>query len=324
MLQLENVKLEQGRTSGMLGVKNHNLKLPYTAICGEEEGEVTLITAGIHGAEYIGIQTVLELSRELEPCDVTGTIVFLLMANPQASYSYTRLFVPEDGKNLNRVFPGEKEGSLSQKIAYTIEHELQNQADYYLDLHGGDTHERVMPFVYYSGVAKEEVRKKSEEMAIATGMQVRAESSATTGSYSYAAIQGTPSILMERGGGGIFSKEEIINYKIEVKRVLSYLGFIKTMDHAEEGDSQKEVKKAVYVDSETEGFWYPQKEPGETFLEGELLGVIEDVWGNRIQECYGEFDGIVLYETVVMGVSQGDSLIAYGDLSSCHTSINTL
>lgn len=312
MLQIGTHQLERGsRLQEMLPVVNHELELPFCAVSGEEKGPVVLISAGIHGAEYIGIRTAMELSREIEPSQVKGTIVFLLAANPQAAYSYTRLFVPEDGKNLNRMFPGKKDGSLSEKIAYTIEKELHNQADYYIDLHAGDSHEKVMPFVYFAGAAKEEVSEASRKMAEATGMTVRVKSSATTGSYNFAAIQGVPSILMERGGGGVFSPEELASYKQEVKHVLAHLGVLKGVPSSEKV-SQTEVLTASYIDSEHQGFWYPAKKPGESFQKGELLGTVEDVWGRNLQACYGEYDGIILYETVTMGVKEGDSLIAYG------------
>jgi len=314
MFQTETIKQESGkRIKGMLQVESHDLKLPVCAVCGCKEGPVVLITAGIHGAEYIGIQTARELSKELDPEEINGTVVFLLVANPQAAFTYTRLFVPEDGKNLNRAFPGKKDGSLSEKIAYTIEHELHSQADYYIDLHAGDTHEQVMPFVYYPGVAKEEVMEKSRKMAEATGMEIRVKSSATTGSYNYAAIEGVPSILIERGGGGSFTNEQLASYKRDVVNVLSALGVVNKDLGEEKNNIQNEVINAVYTDSLAEGFWHPVKQPGEWFLKGDLLGTVEDVWGTPLQLCHAEFDGIVLYETSAMGVREGDSLIAYGE-----------
>jgi predicted deacylase len=196
--------------------------------------------------------------------------------------------VPEDGKNLNRMFPGKKDGSLSQKIAYTIEHELQNRADFYIDLHSGDIHEKVMPFVYYPGVAREEVSEVAKGMAEASGMSVRVKSSAVSGSYSNAAIQGIPSILMERGGGGCYHAEELFCYKEEVKNVLGYLGVLKDYSEPEKKNRQLEVKTAKYIDSVSEGFWYPRLQAGVSFQKGELLGTVEDVWGNRLQVCLAD------------------------------------
>jgi predicted deacylase len=312
MCYINNLKVEKGSKQNiMLPVMNYDLELPVCVIKGEEEGPVVLISAGVHGAEYIGIETAITISRELKPSDIKGTILFLLVANPTAAHSYTRHFVPEDGKNLNRMFPGKKDGTLSEKIAYTMEKELQSQADYYIDLHSGDTSERVMSFVYYAGVAKEGVSEQSRLMAEATGMSVRVKSTATTGSYNYAAIQGVPSILMERGGQGVFQPEELESYRQEVKGVLAHLGVLKKVP-LPGNQAQKEILTATYIDSEAQGFWYPTKRPGDSFLEGELLGSVKDVWGNELQALYGEYDGIILYETVSMGVSEGESLIAYG------------
>lgn len=314
MLRISSYQLKPGdKIEGMLPVTNHQLKLPFCALCGEEEGDTILISAGIHGGEYIGIQTAMELSREIDPSRLKGNIVFLLVANPQACHSVTRMVVPEDGKNLNRMFPGKENGTLAEKIAYTIEHELQKKADYYIDLHAGDLHERVMPFVFFPGdtVTAEEVSEKSRRMAKATGMAVRVKSSATTGSYNYAAIQGIPSILIERGGTGSYTKEELDHYKEEVRNVLIYLGAL-TGTKEREKRSQHEVVLARYIDSEAEGFWYHEKQAGDYFKKGELLGTVKDVWGNQLQEVFAEFDGLVLYETVMMGVKAGDFLIAYG------------
>lgn len=69
--------------------------------------------------------------------------------------------IPEDNKNLNRVFPGDKDGTLSEKIAYNFSKYLYPNIDFFFDLHGGDVQENVTPFVYFSGSADEEVKKIS-------------------------------------------------------------------------------------------------------------------------------------------------------------------
>lgn len=228
-----------------LPIVNHELKLPVRTVRGNQEGPTVLITAGIHGAEYIGIQTALELSAELQSEEIKGKIIFVLTANPQATQTFTRLVVPEDGINLNRVFPGRQDGTLSEKIAYSLVHELQSHADYYLDLHAGDTHERVMPFAFFPGVASEEVTEKAREMVAATDLTVRVKSSATTGAYNYAAITGIPSILIERGGGGVFTKEELESYKKDVRDILVYLGVLE--GDAKKNKNQSEIIRAAII-----------------------------------------------------------------------------
>ncbi|MGL5437397.1 MAG: M14 family metallopeptidase [Lachnospiraceae bacterium] len=312
-LQVGTYRLKSGeKQSEMLPVINSSVELPVTMICGCEEGPVVLISAGVHGAEYIGIQTAMELSREINPQMVKGSIVFLLVANPTACRDFVRFVVPEDGHNLNRMFPGNKEGGLSEKIAYTMVHELQSLADYYIDIHAGDTSERVMPFVYFPGVAKDDVVEKSRGMAQAADLRVRVKSSATTGAYSNAGVRGIPSVLIERGGGGFFTREEVDLYKQDVKKILIHLGVL-------EGEEvhhqiQQEITRAAYLEAETDGFWYPVFAAGDCFEKGALLGEITDVWGNQIEAYHAEYDGIVLYQTVGMGIKEGDPLIAYGKL----------
>lgn len=293
-----------------LPVINDTMKLPMVLINGTEEGPTVLISAGVHGAEYIGIQTAMELSRELEPGEIKGSIVFLLTANPTACKTFTRFVVPEDNKNLNRVFPGNKDGTLSEKIAYTMVRELYGNADYHIDLHAGDTSEQVMPFVYFPGGAAPEVTEKAKMMAMAADLSIRARSSSTTGAYSSSALHGVPSLLIERGGGGVYSIEEVELYKQDIRNILIHLGVLSGSEVHRL--TQREVNRATYIEAEQDGFWYPALQAGDTFEEGHRLGELRDIWGNLLSEWKAEYEGIVLYQTVGMGVSQGDPLIAYG------------
>jgi hypothetical protein len=316
-LKIGNYNIKSGEKKNlMLQVVNSSLNLPMTVVCGEQEGPTILVSAGIHGAEYIGIQTAMELSSEIKPQEIKGNIIFLLNANPQAFYSYTRFVVPEDGKNLNRVFPGNKEGTLSDKIAYTIVHDLLSLTDYYIDLHAGDTSEKMMPFVYFQGVAKEDVVEKSRQMAMVMDVEVRVKSSATTGAYNFAGIEGIPGVLLERGGGGSFSKEEVMLYKQDVKNILIHTGILR--GKVERSVEQKEITHAIYINAEEDGFWYPKLESGDYFSKGTLLGEIKDVWGNVIKSYYAEKEGVVLFHTMGLGVQKEEPLIAYAFMEKAY------
>lgn len=311
MIQIGNVEVSGGEKQNLwLPVGNSGLSLPITVICGQQEGPTMLISAGVHGAEYIGIQAVMELSREVQPEQLQGNLICLLVANPSAAQQYVRFIVPEDGKNLNRVFPGKQDGTLSEQIAYWITNELQSQADYYIDVHAGDTCEEVMPFAYFTGVASTEVCRISESMAMATNMAVRVRSSAKTGAYSSGCLSGLPAILMERGGGGRFTWDELELYKQDLYNVLIHFGFLPGEER--HSTSQERITQATYIEAENSGFWYPALSAGERFTQGTLLGEVKDVWGDLLHCYFGAYDGIVLYQTTSMGIQVGDPLIAYG------------
>lgn len=109
MIEIGQIRAEAGtKQNGWLEIAGEDLKLPLTLISGRKEGKTLLISAGIHGAEYIGVQTLLEISGEIDPDTLSGNVICLHMANPSAFKDYVRFYVPEDGKNLNRVFPGKK------------------------------------------------------------------------------------------------------------------------------------------------------------------------------------------------------------------------
>ena len=104
---------------------------------GSRPGPHVLITAGIHGSEYPGILAARKLRAFLSQADIAGTVTVLPLCNPTALKERTKAIFPEDGKNLNRMFPGNPEGSASEKTAWAIT-QLQDEADFYIDLHGGD------------------------------------------------------------------------------------------------------------------------------------------------------------------------------------------
>ena len=62
------------------------------------------------------------------------------------------------------------------------------------------------------------------------------------------------------------------------------------------------------------GYWYPEKQLGDRFPQGELLGRVESGAGETRQAITAPFDGVVLYQTHILGVSQGMPLLAYGKL----------
>lgn len=307
--KLENLVCEAGKKiSGFWNINGYSI--PTTIINGVESGKVVAISSGIHNCEYVGIQSAIELSQEINPENIKGTIIIFHPVNYSGFFHKIPAVMPEDNKNLNRAFPGDNNGTISDKIAYHFSNFLYPQLDFFIDLHGGDLYERVSDFVYSPGIGEEEVIKKSHEVATYLTVPYRVRSSASTGAYNSAAIQGVPSMLIERGGNGIWSKEEVKDYK---KDILSVLGYLNVIEYTCEINlNQKEITTAKYISSEVDGFWYPRYRAGEKFSEGELLGEIRDCFGNLITSYYAEFDGVVLYGVFSLAVRKSEEILAYG------------
>lgn len=311
---LGNIKCEKGKKEkGYWNIEKTRYHIPITIICGKKEGKTIVISSGVHSCEYVGIQAAIEIAQELSPENISGTVIILHPVNYTGFFKRLPAVMPEDKKNLNRVFPGDKDGTLSEKIAYNFSKNLYPNIDFFLDLHGGDVQENVTPFVYFTGSAAEDVKKISIEAAKSLTVPYRVKSSSVTGVYSFAAIQGVPSLLVERGGRGLWNREEVEAYKKDIRSLLNHFNVLKN-DSDIPNLLQVEIDNSKYLESKHNGFWYPAFQAGDTFKKGAFLGEIKDCFGNILETYKAEFNGIILYETISLAIAIDDPLIAYGEI----------
>lgn len=270
--------------------------IPVTHIHGHKEGPHVLITAGVHGGEYPGMAASMELASELTPDDITGTLTVVHVVNIGSFWERTSEIHPEDRKNLNRVFPGNPEGTVTEKIAWTLLNDYIKSADYYIDLHSGDIHEDLLSHVYYSKKCEEEVSHTSKEMAEVTGVPYMIPSQASGGAYNCAALNGVPCILLEHGCGGLCESEFVTAHKADVVRILRHLGLLSTDAYPEFAPAKgpKETGKVTYYNAKEDCCWRPAIKSGDRVKVGDLVGYATDLFGRHIRDYYAEDDGIAL------------------------------
>ena len=313
---LGNFQAEPGeKKSGYLFVGNGEFELPVTILNGEKRGKTVLITAGVHAAEYVGIQSAMELAEHLHPEKIAGTVVIVKVVNRQAFEMRSGSEGFEDGVNLNRVFPGKETGSQMERLAYAIEKELFPGVDFYIDLHSGDSYEQLTPYIYYAGVAEPRVVEAAREMAQQADVPYMVRSCvAGGGCYNYAAQLGIPSVLIERGQMGAWTEEEAHSTRRDVRNILCHLGvYLGQKDYR--NYYPLEVTDVSYQAANQNGIWYPYKSPGDMIRQGEVLGVVKDYEGTVLEVCRAEYDGVVLYQTGSLQVKESGPMIAYGKIS---------
>ena len=319
--QLGNLYVEKGeKVCGFLKLPFTEDELPVTLIYGQEDGHTVLVDGGIHNAEYVGIECVTGLAAKLQPKDIKGILILLHIVNVNGFKARTVSVSAEDGKNLNRVFPGDANGTYTDKLAYFIEKEIFSKIDYYIDVHNGDWFEDLTPFIYCVGNAPEETVAEAERMAQAADMPFYVKSqSGKGGAYNYAGTLGIPSVLIERGCNGMWSEEEVAASQKDVKNILRRIGMLKTRPTLAEMQMRvpKHMNHAHYVDSEKAGCWFPKKKAGQIVKAGELLGELKDYFGNVIEEFRLKEDAIILYQTISYSVPENSPLIAYGHYDIC-------
>jgi len=216
---------------------------PVISVTGAKPGPVLFVNAGVHGGEYPAIEAVIRLSKMLDPEKISGTVVLMPVLSLPAFRTRTPFVCPVDNVNPNRVFPGDPNGGYSEQMTHALIKEFVVHADAYIDLHGGDIPEALVPFVICrseAGVAATEpvkavnkVAAKSRELAMAFGLPyvltVSKPVQPAKGSSSYAAAaeKGIPAILAEAGGVGQMQENAV---ETLTRGVINVMGSLKMLD----------------------------------------------------------------------------------------------
>lgn len=310
MQLIDKKELENGRITGTLPVRGSR-GLPVWMICGASDGPTLVLTAGVHGCEYVGIVTLRRLFAGLAPTRIRGRVILLPLVNSEGFYTGSKQVVPSDGKNINRVFPPPAEGTIAQEIARTVVEQIYPEADFLLDLHGGDVNEAMTPLVFYPATAAPAVTAQARAAAQHLEVTYRIPSTAQNGLYSYAAQCGIPALLMEVGGAGLWTEQQV---ELELRSIQSLMGYLGMGFAAVPNNQQQEMAKMCYVEANTSGLWFPRIKPEQRISAGQTLGTIEDLAGHTSHIIRACWDGIILYHTTSLGICACDPLIAYGRL----------
>jgi N-alpha-acetyl-L-2,4-diaminobutyrate deacetylase len=206
------------------GVQHGFLRLPYSrddsawgavmipiAVIKNGEGPTALLTGANHGDEYEGPIALLKLANSLEPRQIRGRVIIVPAMNYPAFRVGTRTS-PIDAGNLNRIFPGRPDGSVTEKIADYFQRVLLPLADIVLDYHSGGRTLDFLPFA----AAHELPDKEQEQRCVAAMDAFNAPYSMklleidAVGMYDTAAEeQGKTFLTTELGGGGSASARNV-------------------------------------------------------------------------------------------------------------------
>ena len=301
------------KISGWAPVLETDYRLPVTVINGSKEGKSVLITSAIHGCEYPSIEAVFRLAEKLDPQQVAGQIIIINPVNVDGFLTRTPYIIPQDGKNLNRLFPGNPKGTLGDKIAYVITEEYQKRVDFHIDTHGGDIPERQLAYVYYPGVSEDEkaLRLSEEATDYVLHADFMIKSRAANHAYNYAAICGVPSIELELGDCTTWNEQEVSLYLENITNVMRYLKVLPG-EAVKRTAPIKRITKGEYLDADASGRWYAFVSREDKVYEGQKLGEIRDFFGHVLHEYYAKYDGVVLMVVATLAIKKGDPIIAYG------------
>ena len=290
-------------------------QLPICIINGKEKGAVFTIVAGIHGYEYPPIIALQEILNEINPQKLCGTLIILPIANIGAFYQRTPFLHPEDKKNLNKTFPGSPSGSISEQIANYITQNIIPNTDIFIDLHGGDANEDLVPFVcFYNNPKNLENTQKARQLSEISGLPMIVSYPYTISNeepalyaFKQAVQLGKVSISLEAGKLGNLQSDDITILKNAIYNILDFSKMYLT----EQKTKQKEQKlftQHIYISSPKKGIFYSKLKAGDFVRKGENLGYITDIFGKKLTNITTPTQGIILYKVSTPPINEGETL----------------
>jgi predicted deacylase len=278
----------------------NGLDVPAFKVQGAGDGPNLSLIGGIHGCEYSSIAAVTRVMRELDASQLSGSITAVPVVSMESFTQRSAFVVPADGKNLNRTFPGDPDGTYTEKLAHDIFTTLIEPADVLLDLHGGDLVEALEPFALYCNDA-------SRDLALAFGLPYVVDSTASlAGMTASVAKQG---VIAEAGGAGQLEERAVEQLTSGVRNALRYLEMLP--GQANEPRSIT-IASFEWLYSTPAGFWVADIQTGERATTGQKLGEIRDLYGDVQQTIQAPADGVVLFLTTSAAVAENGLLLGLG------------
>lgn len=289
---------------------------PYIAIRGARDGPSVLVTAGIHAAEYTGIEAAIRLGRSLDPAEVRGTVVLIPLLNRPGFYERSIYVNPEDNDNLNRLFPGSAAGTWGQRFAHHLLTRIVTKFDHAIDLHAGDLIEDLTPFVIYRETGNAVLDAKIVKMANAYGAEWAVKSAPTgerPGSlYAVAALSGVAAMLAESGGRGLLIEEDVVRHVRGVTNILRAIGALE--GEPESVTPPVVVRSFEWLRSPAEGIFHCGVHVGQRVRVGDLVGDLTDLVGTPIAPVRAPVSGVVLFVVTSPAIKRDGLLLAIGTL----------
>lgn len=293
-------------------------RIPITVIRGARSGPTLALIAGTHGYETQPIIALQRVRRALDPVALAGALVLVHIANPPSYFGRTIYYSPVDGKNLNRVYPGRADGTVSERIAFAITHDVIEKADYIVDLHAGDGNESLRPYAYWTPLGHDaRVDSLQREMILAFGHDLVVvdttrpkDFASSVYTTNTALLLGKPAITTENGYLGE-SAEPMIRRNVDgVFRLMRWLRMVPGAVEMPRRVSW--LHRFEVLRSPEAGTWHPVVERAQMVREGALLGYLTDVFGDGRTEIRAPFAGQVLYVVATPAMSRGEPLAMLG------------
>ena len=280
-------------------------RVPLIIIRGHKKGPTVGLTAAVHGNELNGISTIFKLIEEVNPQELSGTLVLVPISNVPGYLMKQRHY--SDNVDLNRIMPGKKDGTISEIYAHYFVNKIVSKFDFLLDLHTA-SHGRVNSLYIRADLENEETRT----LAFLQNPQIIVKKYDVDGTLrSWANDHGIPAITIEIGNSNAF-QHSLIDETLE--------GIINTLRHLKmmEGEVKDMVTDAIVCDN---SYWINSSKGGivdvipnlaDEIEEGQVIAKVYDVFGQVKELIKADRPGVVIGKNVRPNCDAGTRILHLG------------
>lgn len=289
------------------GPDGHLMGFPVMIVNGALPGKRLCVAAGIHGDEYEGMEAVRRSLQAADPKTLRGALIGLPCVNIPAFEAAARCS-GVDHLNLNRIFPGDKNSTLSMKWAAKFVSDVIPNIDALVDLHTGGGFGEIVPLVI--------VQAGFEELAtgigLAAGNDVIWKGGKWGGTARISTLEaGKPAITVEIGGGGGCDESTIALHVKVIRNVMRYLNLV---DGTPDTPAEYRVVKGTFAYSTAGGFFRKLKSVGEPVKQGDVMAAVVDHYGDELEVFKAPQDGIVLWIRTRSITFPGEEAVIFGEI----------
>lgn len=281
-----------------------SVEVPIIIERSKKPGPCLLITAGIHGDEISGVEIVRQLIAKKINKPACGTIICIPVINVFGFLNMERAF--PDGRDLNRVFPGTRQGSLASRFAYQFVHKILPVADFCLDFHtGGGTRYNV------AQIRVDPSDEQLKEYATIFNAPFTVYSKHITKSYRATCAKMNKPILLFEGGKSQISDKQIARIGVQgVMRILKHFNMLnKEFELTKISRVQPvTIENSTWLRAKYSGLLHLKSACGDLVEKNQIIATITDPYGKFRHKVKAPNDGYLINANEASLVYQGDAI----------------
>lgn len=291
--------------------------IPVVVVNGAKPGPVLALVSGAHGTEYTSIIALEKLIGMLDPKTISGTVIILPLVNVASFEQKVPHLNPTDRKSMNRFYPGNPNGTQTERASYLITKEVVEQSDHLIDLHGGDLDESLRPYSYWTLTGNATQDSISKAMVLAFGLDhiiISSDRPKDPNASRYlentATTRGKPSLTAEAGYAGVVAPADV---EALVNGCLNVMGYFKMLARPVRPVARPVwIEKVITVTSDSAGIFYPAVVRDQTVAAGTKLGYVTDYLGRKRYDVKAPQAGLILYVNALPTIGKAGTVANLG------------